>query len=456
MLNLVSNIVITQQPTTTYPSRSNVYSINFVNDVEIKSGWKDLTVTAKIILPRNIYLKDPNSPNGLINWANQGAYASMTGNPTPPILMRGDRVSISLGYYYNPGSGYIIKTNEEFNGFITKINPKMPMEIECEDNMWLLKQAQCPNMVFSSTSKTATYKDSKGVSQTISSYNNKNWTTQNIIHALLKISSAGTNNTYLNNVLVPALDKIIVINGVNASLNIETSVGDFRTQNETIAGVLFRLRKDYKLECFFRKDITKETDSWNNLYCSGVVYYPSDFLNTDGTFNFTSYNFQQNITGGDLVYLRKDDVRLGIKAYSVSKYELTTRNSAGNLKTKNSRLEAIVGDTDGDIRTQFFWPLTNTDPDLNLETLTAQAQQRLKKLKYEGWRGDFESFGLPYVQNGQAVGLVDSILKERQGIYLVKSTTVKFGVDGFRRKIELHIRIDNQTGLEISDMINGL
>lgn len=443
-LLLVSNIIITQQPTVEFPSRSAVYTLNFVNDCEIKSSWKNLTTTAKLIFPKNVYVK---TEQGIVNWTTQDLYANTHSNQAP-ILLRGDRISINLGYVYNSGGvGNETTMNEEFNGFITRINPKMPIEIECEDNMWLLKQAQCPNMVFKA-----------------SQYN-----VQSIVEYLLKhpvVPKVGDPQyEYITQVIHPALAKINVINGVGTSENIETNVGDFRTLNETIANVLFRLRKDYKLECFFRPTVTNgKPTAFNNLYVSGIVYYPSDYISSDGKYFGVVYNFQQNIIDtDDLIYLRKEDVRLGIKAYSVAKYELTSTNSSGNKRTKNARLEANVGDQDGDIRTQFFWPATNDDPDLNLTTLTSLANQRLRRLKYDGWRGTFSSFGLPFCQHGQAAQLVDTIIPERTGTYLLKSVTVKFGMNGFRRIIEPHLRIDlpiytteTVTGTDKVDLKNGL
>ena len=423
MLRLISNIIITQQPTAEYPSRSGVLTLNFINDCEIKSSWKNLTTTAKLIFPKKVWVQ---TDKGLVNWTMQDLYAN-THSDQAPILLRGDRISINLGYYYNPnGTGNAPTMNEEFNGFITRINPKMPIEIECEDNMWLLKQAQCPNKVFP-----------KG------QYN-----VQSIIQYLLKNQvlplPSDPQYKYITTVIKPALAQINVINGVGASENIETNVGDFRTQNETIAQVLFRLRKDYKLDCFFRPTLTNgKPTAFNNLYVSGIVYYPSDYILPNGKYFGSVYNFQQNVIDtNDLIYLRKEDVRLGIKAYSVGKYEIEGTNSAGRFRTKQKRLETTVGDSDGDIRTQFFWAATNESPDLDLKTLTDLATQRLLKLKYDGWRGSFTSFGLPYCQHGSAVQLVDTIIPERTGTYLVKSVTVKFGMNGFRRIVEPHLRID--------------
>lgn len=444
MLRLICSIIITQQPTTAYQNRANVYTLNFVNDCEINSTWKNLTMTAKLIIPRNIYVK---TDQGLVNWIDQSSYVPIEGNDTPPILLRGDRISISLGYF-----GY--QMNEEFNGYISTINPKKPMELECEDNMWLLKQALCPNMVFDATKSTATYKDTKGGSHTITSHDKQKWTAQSIVKALLSISSVATNNTYLNNVLLPQLAQINVINGFGATANITTNLGTFRTQNETIAQVLHRFQKDYKLECFFRKNIA--SGAWTDLYCSGVVYNPDDYL-SGSEFKTIDFNFQQNVVDNQMQYLRKDDVRLGIRAYSVSKYELAALNSAGQKTTKATRLTANVGDQDGEIRTMYFWPKYPTDPDLSATNLTELATQMLQRLKYEGWRGQFTSFGIPYIQHGQAVKLSSTVntdnpaiggVSEMQGVYLVKSVKTRFGQNGFRRTIEPHIRLDGNNGID--------
>jgi hypothetical protein len=448
-LRLVSKIIITQLPTTAYPNRNKVYTLDFVNFVNIKSSWKNLTTTAKVIFPRSIYIKDAN---GTTNWVSKSTYTPNKGNTDAPILLRGDKISINLGYYYNPGNGYKTQMNEEFNGYITKVNPKMPMELECEDSMWLLKQAQCPNKVF----KSSEY-DTNSIIQYL------------LDNPVLPKDTSSKSYKYVTEVIAPALKNIKIFNGEGTSMNVKTNVGEFRTQNETIAMVLQRLRKDYKIECFFRPQLTngKPTD-WNSLYVSGIVYYSSDYLNSNGMFQTIAYGFQQNITdnGDNLQYTRKDDVRLGIKAYSVGKYKQTTTNESGGLTTKSKRLEVSVGDTDGDIRTQFFWP-NNENETLDLDTLTKLAEQRLNKMKFEGWRGSFESFGLPYVQHGMAISLNDVVMSganlqngehmimERQGIYLVKGTEVNFGMNGFRRKNDLHLRLDGQD-YKTEDFKNGL
>jgi hypothetical protein len=53
--------------------------------------------------------------------------------------MRGDKVTIEAGYkYYNRDLREIIDTAILFQGYISKVNSKIPIELELEDNMWKL------------------------------------------------------------------------------------------------------------------------------------------------------------------------------------------------------------------------------------------------------------------------------------------------------------------------------
>jgi hypothetical protein len=163
-----------------------------------------------------------------------------------------------------------------------------------------------------------------------------------------------------------------------------------------------------------------------------------------------AYDFEQNVVENSMFYSRTDDLRLGIKAYSVNKLEIAGTNSDGGTKTKQKRLEVSVGDPDGDIRTQYFWNVPDE------ATLKALAIQRLNKLKFEGWKGTFSSFGLPFVRHGDAISFNSAITPERVGTYLLKSSNVKFGRMGFRRYMEPHLRIDSTSKFTYNDFINGL
>lgn len=87
------------------------YIFTHVNDVKIESSRKSLLDTAVIKLPRKY-------DNNIIT----------------SVLKVGDPVSIRLGYNSN--------LTDEFSGFVLKIGCNVPVEIECEDNMYELKRTE--------------------------------------------------------------------------------------------------------------------------------------------------------------------------------------------------------------------------------------------------------------------------------------------------------------------------
>ena len=54
MLNLKSFIKITQQGNKNYPNRSDTFTFDFVNSVEVVSTWENLADTAEIVMPHNL------------------------------------------------------------------------------------------------------------------------------------------------------------------------------------------------------------------------------------------------------------------------------------------------------------------------------------------------------------------------------------------------------------------
>ncbi len=82
------------------------------NSVRIESGWKLLTDTASIVLPRNVNYFDKYNVR--------------------EVFRSGDPVTIELGY----NGQYVL----EFSGYIKRISAGIPIVIECEDEMYHLKR----------------------------------------------------------------------------------------------------------------------------------------------------------------------------------------------------------------------------------------------------------------------------------------------------------------------------
>lgn len=426
-------ITITQQGNDVFPAsvRNKVFSLDFCNSCEISSSWTSLTDTAKIKIPRNIIVEDETGDS--INFGSDPNKAGANiygGNGSPPLMMRGDKISISLGYFqglwdstakqfHNDGREELLEMNTIFIGYITKIKNRAPIEIECEDEMWKLKLLRCPNKLFPGSQ----------------------YTVQQMIAELI--------NGDKNNFIAPYK----ITDGIDGG--IKTNVGDFRTQNETVAQVLERLRKDGGLYSYFR--INKNTDGTfsNELRCSGIVYYPQD-RNTE------IFAFQENIIKDELEYTRKEDLNIAVKAHAEFLTSVTGNNLDGSPKTKRQRVEVMV-DKNGVIRKEdektfhgdiiiipVLIPNNIENLDLTgkgikvteLSYITQKAKEYLPKFYYTGFRGAFSTFGLPNVRHGDAAHILDNTLPEREGIYLIKQVITTTGMQGFRQKITLHLRID--------------
>lgn len=107
------------------------YSFKSVHEVEITKSVDELGDTAVIKLPTKFKVKKSNEEKF-----------------TEEALKVGDPVTITLGYEGK-------YSGEEFKGFVKKISPKIPLEIHCEDAIWLLRRKN----INKSWSKNTTLKE---------------------------------------------------------------------------------------------------------------------------------------------------------------------------------------------------------------------------------------------------------------------------------------------------------
>lgn len=93
-----------------------------VNQVDIRSGWKYFTDTATVKIPRKLYYYK----NGKLTQVSK---------PLQEVIKPNDVVKIELGY-----NNQLVT---EFEGYVARV-PKgnIPYEIECEDEMFILKQKE--------------------------------------------------------------------------------------------------------------------------------------------------------------------------------------------------------------------------------------------------------------------------------------------------------------------------
>lgn len=427
MFTVLSKITFVQQPTTDFKNRNKTIVYDFCHDYKVKSSWGDLTDDGEITLPKNISFTDEFGNRQSMNNIIGGFSVDNSGNPIPPLFLRGDKVTIQYGYsYYNKADntidplqtiqfGYSYKPVPEtntlytvFTGYISTVTSKKPFVIKVEDNMFVLKQHQATggNNHFFSGSK---------------------YTVEKMLAEI--ISNAGLPFT------------------VNTTT--ETLLGDY-TAEGTICQVLSDLQKKYGFEAYFKG---------NELRCGSIVYFSTDDgnLTTGGNPTYWNFDFQQNIISDELEYRRKDDIILSAACKNTIE-ELTGKTTKdGIAKTKKVRLEVlltyqnssttptvIIGTKDnplppneGGERHEFIFLGAQTTNDL-----IKLGTEKLKHYYYTGFKGRFTTFGIPFIQFGNYINLVDEVLPERNGRYVVKSVEYRGGVEGLRQEISLEYKIN--------------
>ncbi len=399
MLRPKIKITFQQIKSDKYPDRNAVFVMPFVTDLEISHSWKNLTDTAKLKFPRKVFFEKNNGDRFTLDGQN-----IIAGNESfnAPFFLRGDKITIEAIYWYEGLDGSEVTPDyiTLFKGYITKINPRMPVEIECEDNMFLLKQFQAKNKL----------------------YNASSYDSEDIVKDLINQVNASPRAQELG----------VTLTFHDQPQGVRTNIGNFRTLNETPAQVLERMRKMYRVNSWFKDD---------DLHSSMITYFPGEGIES-------VFIFQQNIIqDSSLTYTRADDLRVGAKCYSVNKIKSSGVNQNGATRSTNKRLEVNVGDQDGELRTLFFYNVPT------VEALKKLGEAALPRFKYEGYRGSFTTFGMPLVQHGDKVTLRDKLIPEREGKYFVHSVVTNINSGGWRQTIELDIKSDAFTAEQLANEI---
>lgn len=241
-------------------------AITQVNSVRIESGNDLLTDVCMIKLPSSVENRTRNLEDK---------------------IKRGSPVSVLIGY-----DGYELT---KFFGYVSRISPNSPMEIECEDASYLLKQV---NLNKSWKPNTATLKT---VLEYIVDETNK-WTIANTTH--------------------------------KHQIRIDTDVPEVKFDKFSLVDVngaqaLEKLREEFGLTAYFVPDT-------RNLYV-GLAY-------TANRGN-VAYNMQENVISHTLKYRHEEDVKIEVEVTGVTK--------------DNKRVTVKGGIAGGEKRTIFRYDVTD-------------------------------------------------------------------------------------------------
>lgn len=325
--------------------------MDFVHELKIVSTWQKFTDTCTITLPRKIRVLQAGAVKEL-----------------PDLISVGDQVVISYGY-----DGQL---RQEFAGYVSALKPGTPFQIECEDQMWLLKRKPL----------------------------SKAWRTVTLRQLLQYV----LDENELSAVPIREIG--------------ELSLGKYTITKATGAQVFDALKSQFGIRCFFRAGALVAGDPYQ------ATGKPAEH----------AYGFTKNIITSDLAYTMADDVAIRFHGISYLKGGKKIEVDEGG-STKTGKLKGETGQTvsafskgvpAGEIRTISAVGLTETE-------LRAFVQAEAKRLRFDGYRGGLTSFGLPAAEHGDIAVLTDPDYPERSGSYFIDEVVKTFGVGGSRREIKL-------------------
>ena len=360
--------------------QGDVLVYTYVSDLSIEKSSQNLTNTAKIIIPRKLTYQS-GSPLTPTNQSRQDniTYPSSNANDkttyvvgADAIFKRGDKVKIELGFYPN--------LDTRFVGYISHVSSNLPIEIKCENQMWLMKQfaviyPPAATHNYTSKQKQIYFKETNYL------------TLKQLIDIILSFQ--------------PATQEKIKYKLIDETLNI----GKWLLNNITASKVLEVLKDRYGLYSYFKDD--------------GILYvgFPNDASNTV----INELIFEDVVINQDtLTWENADDAR--IKIHGVS------------MLSDNTKLEYDAGDEGGDT-------ITKICVNQNMAGLQKFVGEMLKGFKYTGYRGTIKTFGEPVFNSGDVVKLTSQKLHERDGNYLIKSVQIEDGTGGYFQTLELGVKV---------------
>lgn len=437
MLRPFSNIIIQQIPTEKWITRNKSLTIDFVHKYNGTSGWEKHTDCLKIIFPKNVILQTEDflfKQSGTYNVILGGSGAIQNGKNVDkdgnsitlsPLLMKGDIVTIEDGYWYKDETGTDVQVkNTRFKGFISLVHSKIPIEIDCEDNFYLLKRTPV----------------------NIPSWNG------NLITLCNKMLG-WTNDLFHNN-------SKLNIDGINPypelrffskpdSLTANFSLGHLDIGSGLTCSLLLeRLRSQYHLESFFKGDELR----------FGFPIYDEDTAD-----NSSVFEFQNNIIDdSNLEYKNKDDIILSAIVFIKVINKTGDKTAFGVEKTKREKISVLIywdipsetfkyivkkkdepfPTNQGGERHEFAYPCNLDEPAPSISTLVDFGIKQLEKYHYTGFRGSFKTFGFPFVDWGDNIWMLNPIVADQNGQYKTRKVEFGGGVEGLYQEIFLDYRLN--------------
>lgn len=228
------------------------YTFSSVNEVEVTKSVEELVDTAIIKLPTKFKIRS----TGELKYIEE-------------VIKPGDKVEITLAY-----EGKFEKM--EFAGYVSKVSPKIPMEIQCEDAMWLLRRKNI-NKAFGKTT------------------------------------------------LKEVLNEVVAGTGVQLSEKVpQMQIDKFIIQNANGAQVLQKLKEDFAISAYLDDE--------------GKLYAGLEQMNNIG--QIAIYDLNYNLVSNDLEFKTEDEKKLKVRYTYIDKAnkkkQVEVGDQDGELRTFNT------------------------------------------------------------------------------------------------------------------------
>ena len=388
------------------PNRQVLEFLDLIHDVSVKTSFKNLADNAKIIIPRKLISQ---LQGGTI--VNEPLISGLNA-----IIQRGDKVKIELGYFTTGFNGL----RNIFEGYVTRLIPNVPLVVECQDTMFAVQSIKFtfpPNSQLQLVTQSDKGKPLK-----------KPYLTPGKEYDL---------TTLLSNLLDPyGIPWINLAGGVSMGKILWTDINGA----QVLDGIRNGSTTGYCLYSYF---VSAEIANYiiNNIIPNNptmttgcaltgtpatgpvllVGFQDNVFagnLNTNGTPEI--FTFEYNIIQNNLLYQNEREIDLTIIAHSIQK------------KDHNNQLKYTYPEGSNGTKHDIYCANNATLADLKLAATTSYLNWA-----YTGFRGNFTTFGEPFVVIGDKITLTSSVYPEKYGTYQVVSVNRDFGPNGYRQEIEL-------------------
>lgn len=160
---------------------------------------------------------------------------------------------------------------------------------------------------------------------------------------------------------------------------------------------------------------------------SGLMIYVRD--------NKLHYHLAYTEITGQVIYDFAENIEVTSNLKYVSGQDLKTRVIVVGRTAKGTKVEGEAGESGGDV-------ITLQRPTVSDKTtLENIAREELKKLSYDGFRGNIDSWLVPYCTTGHSCLIRDKEYPLREGRYYAVGTQVEFSQNGGFRSVAIGARL---------------